>query len=305
MSARSLLLQMAASKKMESFVRRNRWSSGVAARFVAGETIEAVVAPVRALNQQGITVSLDLLGESVSNQQEVAVVVDTYLRVFQQIRDQALNANVSVKLTALGLDMDDDFCQRNLIRLLNAAGPEQFVRIDMEGSEHTQRTLDLFYRLWNGPERYRNVGVVIQSYLRRSEADVERLIMEGVRVRLCKGAYKEPDSVAFPDKADVDANYVKLMQRLMTDGNYPGLATHDEKIIETAKQFARSQNIAADRFEFQMLYGIRRDLQTSLIKEGWSVRVYTPFGDYWYPYMMRRLAERPANLWFVAKNIFR
>jgi proline dehydrogenase len=301
-----------------------------------------VTGPVLALNAQGLSASLDFLGESVTGEQDVAVVLDTYLRVFQHIRAENLNANVSVKLTALGLDIDTDLCYRNMVRLLNAAGPGTtgnrqqatqatgnrqqatgnrakpapctlhptpcppiFVRIDMEGSAYTQRTLDLFYRLWDGPEPYRNVGVVIQSYLRRSADDVERLIASGARVRLCKGAYKEPPSAAFPDKADVDANYVRLMQRLLEQGNYPGIATHDPKMIAATKQFARERAIAADRFEFQMLYGIRRDLQVQLVQEGYRMRVYTPFGTRWYPYLMRRLAERPANLWFVLKNILR
>jgi proline dehydrogenase len=330
--ARTVLLQLANSKKMESFVRQNGWSARVARRFVAGETIDEVTGPVRALNAQGLSASLDFLGESVTSEQDVAVVLDTYLRLFQHIRAENLNANVSVKLTALGLDIDTDLCYRNMLRLLNAAGsgktgngqqatgnrekpapytlhptpcPPIFVRIDMEGSDYTQRTLDLFYRLWNGPEPHENVGVVIQSYLRRSADDVEKLIAAEARVRLCKGAYREPPSIAFPDKADVDANYVRLMQRLLEYGNYPGIATHDPKMIEATKQFARERSISPDRFEFQMLYGIRRDLQIRLVKEGYRMRVYTPFGTHWYPYLMRRLAERPANLWFVLKNVLR
>jgi proline dehydrogenase len=302
---RSVLLQLANSKKMEAFVRGNRWSANVARRFVAGETIEQITDPVRALNAQGITASLDYLGESVTNEQEVAAVLDTYIRLFQHIRAQDLNANVSVKLTALGLDIDQEKCYCNMLRLLEAAGPEQFVRIDMESSEYTQRTLDLFYRLWEGAEPHKNVGVVIQSYLYRSAQDIEKLIADGVRVRLCKGAYKEPDTVAFPDKADVDANYIRRMYRLLEEGNYPGIATHDAHIIEAAKKFATEKQISPDRFEFQMLYGIRRDLQMQLVREGYRMRVYIPFGTHWYPYLMRRLAERPANLWFVAKNILR
>ena len=305
MIARTVLLQLANSKKVETFVRKNGWSAKAARRFVAGDTIEEVTAPVRALNAQGISVSLDFLGESVTTEEEVAVVLDTYLRLFQSIRQENLNANASIKLTALGLDIDNDLCYRNMERLLNAAGPEQFVRIDMEGTPHTQRTLDLFFRLWNAPQPYRNVGVVIQSYLHRSAEDLEPLIAAGVRVRLCKGAYKEPPELAFPDKADVDANYIRLMQRLLNDGNYPGIATHDPKMIEATKQYARENNIPSERFEFQMLYGIRRDLQLQLVKEGYPMRVYTPFGTHWYPYLMRRLAERPANLWFVAKNMLR
>jgi len=305
MLARSVLLQLANSKQLESFVRRNRWSARAARRFVAGETIEEAMPAVASLNAQGITVSLDLLGESVRNEEQVAATLDTYLRLFQTIHEQDLNANVSIKLTALGLDINEDLCYRNMVRLLTAAGEAQFVRIDMESSEYTQRTLDLFERLWEGPENFRNVGVVIQSYLRRSADDIERLIAMRARVRLCKGAYKEPDTVAFPDKADVDASFVRLMKRLLSDGNYPGIATHDEKMIDATIAHARAENIPSDRFEFQMLYGIRRDLQVKLVKDGWRMRVYTPFGTYWYPYLMRRLAERPANLMFVLKNMLK
>jgi len=305
MLARTVLLQLASSKKLESFVRRNGWSSRAARRFVAGETIEETIGPVAALNRQGIAVSLDLLGESVKNEEQVAVTLDTYLRLFQSIRENNLDANVSLKLTALGLDIDADHCYRNMARLLTAAGEDQFVRIDMESSEYTQRTLDLFTRLWEGPEKFRNVGVVIQSYLRRSAEDIEHLIAMGARVRLCKGAYKEPAEAAYPDKSDVDANYVRLMQRLLSDGVYPGIATHDENMIAATRTYVSEQKIASDRYEFQMLYGIRRDLQLQLVKEGYRMRVYTPFGTYWYPYLMRRLAERPANLMFVLKNMLR
>jgi proline dehydrogenase len=305
MLGRTLLLHMASNKKMESFVRNNGLAVRSASRFVAGESVSEVIAPVQSLNALGISATLDLLGESVQNQQEVAEVLDTYLQLFQNIREQKLNANVSIKLTALGLDIDPELCYRNMERLLNAAGPDQFVRIDMESSDYTQRTLDLFVRLWNSAAQYRNVGVVIQSYLRRSADDIEMLNRMGARVRLCKGAYKEPETVAFPEKSDVDANYVRLLERLLQHGNYPGIATHDEKMIAATRAFAAANSIGLDRFEFQMLYGIRRDLQTQLVKEGYRMRVYTPFGTHWYPYMMRRLAERPANLWFVLKNSLR
>lgn len=304
MIGRTVLLQLANSKRVESFVRGNRWSAKVARRYIAGESIEETTEPVRALNALGITASLDFLGESVTNEREVAFVVDTYLRLFQHIHAEGLHTNVSLKLTALGLDIDDNLCYRNMERLLSAAGPEMFVRIDMEGSPHTQRTLDLFYRLWDGSGRFRNVGVVIQSYLRRSEAEIARLIADGVRVRLCKGAYKEPPEIAFQEKREVDANYLRLMERLLREGNYPGLATHDGAIIEAAKRYARENGISSDRFEFQMLFGVRRDLQVQLKQEGYRMRVYTPFGVHWYPYMMRRLAERPANLWFAIRSMF-
>ncbi len=304
MIARTMLLRMADSKKMEAFVKGSRFSAGTTARFIAGEDAAAIVAPVRELNAAGITVSLDFLGESVRTREEVEVTMRTYKSVFETISAQNLKANVSIKLTALGLDIDSDFCYHNMCELLDVAGPVQFIRIDMESTAYTQITLDLFYRLWN-EGNYRNVGVVIQAYLRRSAADVEDLIKNNVRVRLCKGAYKEPAELAFPDKADVDANYVALMKRLLSDGNYPGIATHDPAMIAATTAWAKDQNIPSDRYEFQMLYGIRRDLQNQLVKDGYRMRVYTPFGTHWYPYFMRRLAERPANLWFVLKNMLR
>lgn len=303
MIARTVLLQMAGNKKMESFARHNPMAAGMAKRFIAGENLDQITAPVRLLNQQGLTVSLDYLGESVTTQAEVAEVVDTYLRLFAHIRQEKLDANVSIKLTSVGLDMDPDFCSRNMQRLLQNAGPDQFVRIDMEGTSHTQRTLDLFYNLWDGPEPHKNTGVVIQSYLQRSEADIEKLIASGVRVRLCKGAYKEPPDLAFQDKTEVDSNFIKLMHRLLQSGNYPGIATHDSRMIEAAQAFAKENKIPTSRYEFQMLYGVRRDLQIELKRQGYNVRIYTPFGTHWYPYMMRRLAERPANLAFALRSM--
>ena len=312
MLAKAVLLQLAGSKNLEKLVRGNQLSSKAARRFIAGEGVEEAIAAVKDLNSSGITASLDLLGESVRNAQEVSVVVDTYLKVFEHILKNRLDANVSIKLTALGIDIDAEQCYRNIAHLLSSAptpNPNDplnaplFVRIDMESATHTQATLDLFYRLRS--EGFANTGVVIQSYLRRSEADIDRLVSDKVRVRLCKGAYKEPDSLAFPDKSDVDANYVSLMKKLMLEGNYPGLATHDEAIIDEAKRWAKEKNIASDRYEFQMLFGIRRDLQTQLVKEGYRVRCYTPFGDHWYPYLMRRLAERPANVMFILKNLLK
>lgn len=303
MLTRALLLQMASNKKIESFFRHNPRMTALSRKFVAGETLEQVIVPVRELNSQGLAVSLDFLGESVTSEKEVAVVVDSYLRTFQTIRSEGLNANVSIKLTAIGLDLDPDLCYRNMVRLLNAAGNDQFIRLDMEGSAYTQRTLDLFYRLWEGETPYRNVGVVIQAYLHRSADDIERLIRSGVRVRLCKGAYKEPASIAYQSREDVDASFVRLMQRLLADGNYPGIATHDGRMIEATKAFARENAIATDRYEFQMLYGVRRDLQLQLRREGFNVRIYTPFGTHWYAYFMRRLAERPANLVFALRSI--
>ncbi len=305
MMTRTLLLQMAGSRKMEHFARHNRIAASLAQRFIAGEKLEDITAPVRALNQQGMSVSLDFLGESVSFEAETAEVTDTYLRLFQHIRAEALNANVSVKLTSLGLDIADALAERNLLRILQAAGPEMFVRVDMEGSPHTQRTLNLFYRIWNSEQGFRNTGIVLQSYLHRSAEDVEDAIRAGVRVRLCKGAYREGPEVAFQEKSEVDASFVRLMQRLLTEGNYPGIATHDTNMIDAVKEFARQKNISTDRYEFQMLFGVRRELQEQLVQQGYRLRIYTPFGEHWYPYTMRRLAERPANLRFALTSMVR
>lgn len=303
MLTRTLLLQLASNWKMESFFRTNSRAAAIARRFIAGEKMEDVVQPVRELNRRGISVSLDFLGESVRTQEETAIFVDTYLRLLQLIGAEALRANVSLKLTSLGLDIGFGVARRNLERILTAAGPDQFIRIDMEGSEYTQRTLDLFFEVWDAPHSIKNAGVVIQAYLHRSDQDVERLIAAGARVRLCKGAYREPHSIAYTRREDIDRSYVALMKRLLTSGVYPAIATHDGAIVDEAKRFASENAISPDRFEFQMLYGVRRDLQVQLAREGYNMRVYTPFGDHWYPYMMRRLAERPANLLFALRSM--
>jgi proline dehydrogenase len=300
---RGLLLRMANSPAIERFVKRNGMSAGFARRFIAGETLEETIAPIRVLNQRGITATLDYLGENVKRPEEAEQSVAYYLRLLQFIEDNRLKANVSLKLTQLGLDLGQEVACANVRRILDAAArTDQFVRIDMEGSAYTEATLDLFYCLWS---HHKNVGVVIQSYLYRSAADVEKLIEAGARVRLVKGAYDEPREVAYPDKADVDANYLRLMRSLLMRGNYPAIATHDEAILRAAKEVARVERIGPERFEFQMLFGIRRDLQDALVKEGYGMRVYVPFGTQWYPYMMRRLAERPANLGFVLRNLIR
>lgn len=276
-------------------------SGGFARRFIAGETMEETVEPVRALNRKGMSVSLDYLGENVHRSEEAAQSVDYYRRLFAFIADNKLDANVSLKLTQLGLDIDEELAYCNMRTILDAASSfDQFVRIDMEGSPYTQRTLDLFERLWSD---YKNVGTVIQSYLYRSKADVERLIELGARVRLVKGAYNEPKEIAYPEKADVDKSYLELMEMLLARGKYPAIATHDSSIIEETKKFAAERSIAQTAYEFQMLYGIRRDLQEKLVSQGFGMRVYVPFGTQWYGYMIRRLAERPANLWFVLKNM--
>jgi proline dehydrogenase len=271
---------------------------------VAGETIEEGVAAARELMARGITASLDLLGESVTRPEEASAAKDQYLAMLDRMAAAGnIEVNVSVKLTQMGLDIDEDLCRRNMREILErAASHTGFVRLDMEGSSYTQRTLD-FFRQHLFPDFGAHCGVVIQSALRRSEHDISDLIAMRARVRLCKGAYLEPPDIAFPEKADVDRNYVKLMERLLTEGNYPGLATHDERIIAHARAFVAEHRITEDRFEFQMLHGVRRDLQQQLRAAGHRMRVYIPFGTQWYPYLMRRLAERPANIAFMMGNI--
>jgi proline dehydrogenase len=302
---RSSLLYLSNQQKVFRFIRNNRLARRFSARFVAGETAETALDAVAALNRQGIHASLDLLGESVTNEGEARDTGRQYVRLIERIAERGLDANVSLKLTAMGLDVSQDVCVEIMHDVLARARDHgNFVRIDMESSDYTERTLAMFYdRLY--PAYPENVGIVLQSYLYRTEQDVERATRERCRVRLCKGAYKEPATVAFPEKTDVDAAYVREMQALMRDGKYPGLATHDEAIIDAAKRFAKEAGIGPERFEFQMLYGVRRDLQEALVREGWNVRVYVPFGTQWYPYLMRRLAERPANLMFMTGSMLK
>jgi proline dehydrogenase len=300
---RNALLYLSNQPTVFRFVKTNRLAKAFASRFVAGETLDAAVPAVRELNRRGITASLDMLGESVHNEGEARAAGAEYLKILDRIEREKLDTTVSIKLTAMGLDVSEELCVSIMRDVLERARKyNTFVRLDMEASNYTQKTLELFEnRLY--PEFRGTVGVVLQSYLYRTHADVEHMNTLAARVRLCKGAYKEPASVAFPEKKDVDANYVKCMQDLLTHGNYPGIATHDETIIETTKRFARENNIAPDRFEFQMLYGVRRDLQDKIVREGWRMRCYVPFGTQWYPYLMRRLAERPANVAFMTGNI--
>jgi proline dehydrogenase len=302
---RSAFLYLAGQQQIFKFVRNNRLAKSFAGRFVAGETLDSALAAVAKLNARGITASLDLLGESVHNEAEARRAGEAYIAMLDRIHERKSDANVSVKLTAMGLDISEDLCVVIVHTILQRARDYgSFVRIDMESSEYTQRTLDLFeQRLY--PAYPQNVGIVLQSYLFRTFADVERAILLKARVRLCKGAYKEPETVAYPDKKDVDANYIRCMHELMLRGNYPGIATHDEAIIKEAKRFAKANDIAPDRYEFQMLYGVRRDLQDQLVREGYRMRVYVPFGTQWYPYLMRRLAERPANVAFLTGSVFK
>jgi proline dehydrogenase len=299
------LLWLSEQQRVFNFVRRNGLARRLASRFVAGETIEEAVKAAHELAERGITASLDLLGESVTVEAEAVAARDQYLRMLDRMAGAQEEVNVSVKLTQMGLDIDEDLCHANMVRILDRAKELRgFVRLDMESSEYTQRTLDFFTRRLF-PSYRNHCGVVIQSALRRSKQDIEDLIALQARVRLCKGAYLEPPEVAFPDKRDVDRNYLRLMERLLLRGNYPGIATHDETIIKHARRFARLEQISEERFEFQMLYGVRRDLQGRLRQAGYNMRVYIPFGTQWYPYLMRRLAERPANIAFILGNLVR
>jgi proline dehydrogenase len=302
---RSAFLYLAGQQQIFKFVRNNKLAKSFANRFVAGETLDSALAAVAKLNTRGITASLDLLGESVHNEAEARAAGEAYITMLDRIHERKLDANVSVKLTAMGLDISEELCVATMHKILQRARDYgSFVRIDMESSEYTERTLDLFERRLY-PAYPETVGIVLQSYLYRTFADVERAILIKARVRICKGAYKEPETVAFPDKKDVDATYIRCMHELMLHGNYPGLATHDEAIIKEAKRFAKANDIPPDRYEFQMLYGVRRDLQDQLVREGYRMRVYVPFGTQWYPYLMRRLAERPANVAFLTGSVFK
>jgi proline dehydrogenase len=302
---RSTMLYLSNQPRIFRFVRNNKLAKKFASRFVAGETLDDALAVVRGLNAKGITASLDLLGESVTNEREARAAGSAYLTILDRIHQAGLDANVSVKLTAMGLDISEELCVAVLHDVLSRAQAyDTFVRLDMESSAYTDRTLRLFYdRLY--PAYKAHVGIVLQSYLYRTSADVEQAVRARCRVRLCKGAYKEPASVAYPEKKEVDANYLKCMQLLLEGGNYPGIATHDTAIIAAAKKLVAEKQIERSRFEFQMLYGVRRDLQEQLVREGYRMRVYVPFGTQWYPYLMRRLAERPANLAFITGNVMR
>jgi proline dehydrogenase len=299
------ILKLSQSAKMKRFVTQNRIGRSAARRFVAGETLQDAINAARELNKLNIHVSLDYLGENVFTEAEAKQTTDLYLEIIDLIAKDKVDSNISVKLTALGLDIDPTICLGNIEKVLGYARERGniFVRLDMEASAYTQRTLDIFNTLWD--KGYRNTGVVLQSYLYRTEKDIQNAIDLGARVRLCKGAYLEPSEVAFPEKSDTDMNYVKCMEMLLEKGNYPGLATHDEKIINHALEYVKSHNIKPEQFEFQMLYGIRRDLQKKLVGLGYNVRAYVPYGSQWYPYLMRRMAERPANLFFIISNYWR
>ncbi|MFZ0310549.1 MAG: proline dehydrogenase family protein [Candidatus Sulfotelmatobacter sp.] len=305
---RAFFVRLSENSSLRTFAERSALGRRVSGRFVAGTEIADAVRSTQAVNRAGMSVSIDNLGENVTNPDEARRSSELYHQILDAIAANDLNANISLKLTHMGLDVDEKLA-RNLVGGLVAKAasmdPPGFVRIDMEGSPYTTRTLEFVHELHRTPGNANSVGTVIQAYLKRSESDVEKLLAEGIRIRLCKGAYEEPEEIAFPAKSDVDANYVKLMKILMKSGIYHGLATHDESIIQQAQAFAIREKLSRDSFEFQMLYGIRRDLQQSLVRNGWRVRVYIPFGSEWYPYFMRRLGERPANVLFIARNLLR
>jgi proline dehydrogenase len=305
---RTFFVRLSENPWLRSFAERSSLGHRVSGRFVAGTEIADAVRATQAVNRAGMSVSIDNLGENVTNPDEARHSAQLYHEILDAIVANQLNANISLKLTHMGLDVDEQLARDivgGLVAKAASMNPPGFVRVDMEGSPYTQRTLDFVHELHRMPGNDKSVGTVIQSYLRRSESDVEKLLAEGIRIRLCKGAYKESAEIAFPAKSDVDANYVKLMKILMKSGIYHGLATHDENIIEQAKAFAISEKISRDSFEFQMLFGIRRDLQRKLVRDGWRLRIYIPFGTEWYPYFMRRLGERPANVVFIARNLLR
>jgi len=300
---RNLFLKLSESPRMAHWVTSNGVSRRMARRFVAGETLDEAIAAARASNRAGMLVSLDFLGENVASETDAARARDSYLAKFDRIAQEKLDANISLKLSQLGMDLGEAFCQAMLEPIVErAASYGNFVRVDMEGSPYTQRTIDLVRRVRASSAA---VGTVIQSCLYRSEQDIRDLLAIGCRIRLCKGAYKEPPEIAFPQKPDVDANYVRLMQLLLPSGIYHGIATHDPRMIDATIDFAAKNGIGKDQFEFQMLYGIRTDLQQKLVRDGYRMRLYIPYGSDWFPYFMRRLAERPANLAFLLRNLFR
>ena len=305
---RTFFVRLSENPSLRNFAERSSLGRRVSGRFVAGTGIADAVRATEAINRAGMSVTIDNLGENVTNPDEARHSAQLYHQILDAISANHLNANISLKLTHMGLDVDEKLARdivSGLVAKAASMNPPGFVRVDMEGSPYTQRTLDFVHELHRMPGNANSVGTVIQAYLKRSESDVEKLLAESIRIRLCKGAYKEPPEIAFAAKSDVDANYVKLMKVLMKSGIYHGLATHDEKIVHQAEAFATSEKLSPDSFEFQMLYGIRRDLQQSLVRKGWRVRIYIPFGTEWYPYFMRRLGERPANVLFIARNLLR
>jgi proline dehydrogenase len=303
---RAFFIALSESKSIRSIAEKSSFGQKVSKRFVAGMTIDDLIQATEAMNRVGVHVTVDNLGENVTNREEALESKRLYHQLFDEIERRKLDANVSVKLTHMGLDVDEKLARDNVSELLDhAIRINSFIRVDMEGSPYTQKTLDFVREQHRRPGASGHIGTVLQTYLFRTEEDARVLCSEGIRIRLCKGAYKEPASIAFPSKSDVDANYIKVAKLLLKSGVFHGLATHDERIIDTIKAWVLAEGLPKSAFEFQMLHGVRRDLQEGLAREGWGVRCYIPFGTEWYPYFMRRLAERPANVIFLAKNYFR
>ena len=305
MLTRSALIYLSQQEGLKDFAARFRLFKRLTTRFVAGENIDEAVAAIRELNAENCSASFDHLNESVANAAEAAGEVEEYLHILERIDQTGINSNASIKLTQFGLELDPELAYKNARAIVeDAARRGNFVRVDMESSKVTQVTIDIFKRL-RAEFGLNDVGIVLQSYLHRTYADAQELVKLPARIRICKGAYHEPPEVAFPDKKDTDENYVRVMQLLLASGTYHGIATHDPKMIEATINFSQREGIPKSAFEFQMLYGVRRDLQRQLAKDGYNMRVYVPYGKHWYPYFMRRLAERPANIWFVMKNLLK
>ena len=312
MFARSFIIKISSLPQIEAFVKSSRLFRPMVGRFIAGDALDIALEASRALIAKSLSVSLDYLGENTHSKEEASTAVATYVSMLEAIaklpesepkRSATEPLNISIKLTQCGLDQEEAFAEKNLRHVISSAAKyENFVRVDMEASAYTQRTLDMIQRVHADLP---NTGTVLQSYLYRTDEDVEQMIEKQIRIRLVKGAYLEPNTVAYPEKSKVDEAYVRQAKRLLLAGHYPALATQDEQIINELKTFSKAQGILPDRFEFQMLYGIRRDLQESLVEQGYNVRIYVPFGDAWYPYFTRRLAERPANALFIAKALFK
>ena len=303
MSLRDFLLEFSTHPEIRRMVSSSAAARRLSKRWVAGEKLEDALAAVAELNAAGISATLDHLGENVATVKEARTACDVYSKMLDEIHQRGLDCNISLKLTSMGLDLDPGLCREHLAEILaKAGGYGSFVRVDMEGSAYTTRTLDMLREV---RRQFDNVGAVIQAYLHRSDHDIAELIQAKTRVRLCKGAYREPPDIAYQHKADVDRNFVRLTQELLGSGVYHGIATHDPRMIQAAIDYAQRNKVSPSAFEFQMLYGIRRDLQRQLRSEGWNMRVYIPFGSHWFPYLSRRLAERPANMFFLLKNVFR
>jgi proline dehydrogenase len=303
---RSTFISLSRNRPLRRFSEGSHVGRRLSSRFVAGTRTDEVLAAAAALNQQGISVTLDSLGENVHSEQEALRSAAIYHELLDAIQQRRLNGNISVKLSQMGMELDPAIAE-HIVRDLtgHARATGNFVRIDMEGSEYTQATIDLVRRIHAEPGNAGHIGVVIQAYLYRSQADIGLLLKDGIRIRLCKGAYQEPPEKAFPEKEKMDENFVRLTQILVSSGVYHGIATHDERMVDATRAYVKAQGISPAAFEFQMLYGVRRDLQRALVAEGYCVRVYVPFGTEWYPYFMRRLAERPANVIFLAKNLLK